>query len=175
MADAAGTPYVLITGIGGLIGTQVAEALYPDYSVIGIDRKEEDNLPTHVPYDYLPVDLTDDADTTRVLATVREKTGGRLASVIHLAAYYDFAGEPSPLYEALTAGVPTGLFELPEGSGGRIAQGLQQLLTDGLVTPFAQRPALAQAARPQLWEADRAARWLLHRLFPEISLSESAP
>ncbi len=28
--------------------------------------------------------------------------GGRLASVIHLAAYYDFAGEPSSMYERLT-------------------------------------------------------------------------
>lgn len=95
-------PWVLITGIGGLIGTQVAEALYPDYSIIGIDRKQEDNLPTHVPYDYLPVDLTDDDSTAKALSDIRERTGGRLASVIHLAAYYDFAGNPSPLYDTLT-------------------------------------------------------------------------
>ncbi|HEX6985575.1 MAG TPA: NAD(P)-dependent oxidoreductase [Planctomycetaceae bacterium] len=95
-------PWVLITGIGGLLGTKFAEALYPAYRIIGIDRKEEDNLPTHVPYDYLAVDLTSDGDTARVLAEVRERTAGRLASVIHLAAYYDFAGEPSPLYETLT-------------------------------------------------------------------------
>lgn len=97
------TPFVLITGIGGLIGTRVAKALYPDYSIIGIDRKEDDNLPhPHTPYDYLPVDLTDDKNTSEVLEKVRQKTGGRLASVIHLAAYYDFAGEPSPLYDSLT-------------------------------------------------------------------------
>lgn len=97
------TPYVLITGIGGLIGTRVAQQLYPAYSIIGIDRKEDDNLPhPHTPYDYLPVDLTDDANTTRVLEEIRKKTGGRLASVIHLAAYYDFTGEPSPLYDSLT-------------------------------------------------------------------------
>ncbi len=81
----------------------------------------------------------------------------------------------SMVYEALTAGVPTGLFELPAGGGGRIAQGLQQLLADGVATPFARRTELAQAGRPQLQEADRAARWLLHRLFPEVSLRESAP
>jgi len=101
--DGAGDrPYVLITGVGGLLGTRVAEALHTDYRLIGIDRKKEDNLPTHAEYEYLPVDLTSDEDTTRVLGQVRSLTGGRLESVIHLAAYYDFAGEPSPLYETLT-------------------------------------------------------------------------
>jgi nucleoside-diphosphate-sugar epimerase len=33
---------------------------------------------------------------------VRLSHGDRLASVVHLAAYYDFSGEPSPLYEAVT-------------------------------------------------------------------------
>lgn len=102
MASADGKPWVLITGVGGLLGTRIAEALHTDYRLVGIDRKAEDNLPTHADYEYLPVDLTDDADTDRVLQRVREMTGGRLASCIHLAAYYDFAGEPSPLYESLT-------------------------------------------------------------------------
>ena len=96
-------PWVLITGIGGLIGTRIAQHLAPAYRVIGIDRKEQDNLPhPHTPYEYLPVDLTDDASTAGIFAEVRGRTGGRLASVIHLAAYYDFSGDPSPLYETLT-------------------------------------------------------------------------
>ena len=33
---------------------------------------------------------------------MRSSHGDHLASVIHLAAYYDFAGEPSPLYEEVT-------------------------------------------------------------------------
>jgi nucleoside-diphosphate-sugar epimerase len=103
MALPTDTPYVLITGIGGLIGTHVAQALHPAYRIIGIDRKEEDNLPhPHTPYEYLPVDLTDDADTAKTLEKIKQRTGGRLASVVHLAAYYDFKGEPSPLYETLT-------------------------------------------------------------------------
>ncbi len=100
MASPTDKPYVLITGIGGLIGTRVAQALYPAYRIIGIDRKEEDNLPhPHTPYEYLPVDLTNDADTAKILAEINGRTNGRLASVIHLAAYYDFKGEPSPLYD----------------------------------------------------------------------------
>jgi nucleoside-diphosphate-sugar epimerase len=33
---------------------------------------------------------------------VRYAYGNHIASVIHLAAYYDFSGEPSPLYEQIT-------------------------------------------------------------------------
>lgn len=95
-------PFVLITGIGGLLGTRIAEALHADYRLIGIDRREDDNLPTHAEYAYLAVDLTDDPDTARVLAEIRSRTAGRLASVVHLAAYYDFAGKPSSMYERLT-------------------------------------------------------------------------
>jgi nucleoside-diphosphate-sugar epimerase len=101
--SAADKPNVLITGIAGLIGTRIAQRLAPDYSLIGVDVKKKQELPADRPaYDYLSVDLTSDDDTSRMLSDVRERTGGRLASVIHLAAYYDFSGEPSPLYETLT-------------------------------------------------------------------------
>lgn len=33
---------------------------------------------------------------------MRQKHGDQIASVIHLAAYYDFSGEPSPPYRKLT-------------------------------------------------------------------------
>ena len=80
----------------------------------------------------------------------------------------------SMVYEAITSGAPTGLFELPEASRGRIVGGLQQLVESGLATPFSRRAELDQTApRPQLWEADRAARWLLQRLFPALPLKES--
>jgi nucleoside-diphosphate-sugar epimerase len=36
------------------------------------------------------------------LSAVRRRHGNRIASVIHLAAYYDFSGAPSPLYEQVT-------------------------------------------------------------------------
>jgi hypothetical protein len=36
------------------------------------------------------------------LATVRQRYSNSLASRIHLAAYYDISGEPSPLYRTLT-------------------------------------------------------------------------
>ena len=36
------------------------------------------------------------------LDQVREIGDMRIASIIHLAAYYSFSGEPSPLYEQVT-------------------------------------------------------------------------
>jgi nucleoside-diphosphate-sugar epimerase len=47
-------------------------------------------------------DLTNDEAVSRVFAAIRERYGNRLASCIHLAAYYDFAGNPSALYRTLT-------------------------------------------------------------------------
>src|SRR5690606_7883102 len=52
--------------------------------------------------EFYECDLTSDESVDETLKAMREKTEGRLASVIHLAAYYDFAGDPSPLYEKLT-------------------------------------------------------------------------
>jgi mitochondrial fission protein ELM1 len=82
----------------------------------------------------------------------------------------------SMVYEAITSGAPTGLFTLPAASRGRIVGGLQQLIDEGLATPFERRAELGcNAPRPPLWEADRAARWLLQRLFPAVPLLPAAP
>jgi nucleoside-diphosphate-sugar epimerase len=48
------------------------------------------------------VDLTSDDSVRAGLDRVRHGYGNRIASVIHLAAYYDFSGEPSPKYEEIT-------------------------------------------------------------------------
>jgi nucleoside-diphosphate-sugar epimerase len=46
--------------------------------------------------------LTKDDSVANALGILRQRHGNHLASVIHLAAYYDFSGEPSPLYRDLT-------------------------------------------------------------------------
>ncbi|MFE8072885.1 mitochondrial fission ELM1 family protein [Marinobacteraceae bacterium S3BR75-40.1] len=70
----------------------------------------------------------------------------------------------SMVYEALTAGLPTGLFELQAHTGSRVVKGLQSLAEEGLTISWSNRKALMRADnshRPHLWEADRAARWIL--------------
>jgi nucleoside-diphosphate-sugar epimerase len=46
--------------------------------------------------------LTQTQSAAAALEEVKARHGNQIASVIHLAAYYDFSGEPSPLYEQLT-------------------------------------------------------------------------
>lgn len=95
-------PTVLITGVGGLIGSRLARELSASHAVVGLDN---DPVPPELGAllsGFLECDLTDDAAVRQALQTLRDRHGGELASVVHLAAYYDFSGEPSPLYEELT-------------------------------------------------------------------------
>ncbi|MEX0718709.1 MAG: NAD(P)-dependent oxidoreductase [Planctomycetaceae bacterium] len=93
-------PVILITGVSGLIGSRAAEALAEKCRVVGLDIKPPVDLPESA--HFIEADLTDDASMRRAIAEVRDRAGERIASVLHLAAYYDFSGEPSPLYDELT-------------------------------------------------------------------------
>jgi nucleoside-diphosphate-sugar epimerase len=93
-------PIVLETGSTGLIGTRVVKALSSDFEVVGLDLKRPKTTiaGTH----FVECDLTKDESVVRTLNSVRDDHGEQLASVIHLAAYYDFSGEPSEMYRKLT-------------------------------------------------------------------------
>ena len=67
---------------------------------MGFDRAGPPYPPIEV--ECVSVDLTSEDRIRRALERVRYAYGPRLASVIHLAAYYDFSGEPSPLYDDIT-------------------------------------------------------------------------
>jgi len=93
-------PLVLITGALGLLGTAITNDLARDHRVVGLDRD-----PAGAEWRgeaLVEVDMTVGSDLERALSTVRQEHGSRVASVIHLAAYYDFSGAESPLYDALT-------------------------------------------------------------------------
>lgn len=93
-------PVVVITGASGLVGTRVANELSEDYDLLALDVQP---LPPEFPEaHFIECDLTSDAGTAEAFAKLRVHAGPRLASVVHLAAYYDFSGEPSDLYEKLT-------------------------------------------------------------------------
>ncbi len=89
-------PVVLITGAAGNLGQSIGSALAPDYRVIGIDR-EESNGPIRI----AAADLGSKESIEKALRTLRAEVGKRIASVIHLAAYFDFSGEPNPLYQSV--------------------------------------------------------------------------
>lgn len=92
MADTR--PIVLITGAGGNIGRSLAAALRQDYRVVGLDRGGAEGTDFPV----LDADFTKDESLARAFADIRARFGGHFASVVHLVAYYDFTGEPNPLY-----------------------------------------------------------------------------
>jgi nucleoside-diphosphate-sugar epimerase len=91
---------VLVTGSSGRIGYPLAKRLAESFNVVGFDRR----APSHPPpsAECLYVDLSSEKSVQRGLHAIRELHGKRIASVIHLAAYYDFSGAPSPLYEKVT-------------------------------------------------------------------------
>lgn len=93
-------PVVLITGSTGFIGTALVKALASEYCVVGLDRNAD--TPAVPQTDFVLCDLTNEESVEAALRTIRENHGRRVASCIHLAAHYDFSGEPSPLYKTLT-------------------------------------------------------------------------
>ncbi|HXV61925.1 MAG TPA: NAD(P)-dependent oxidoreductase, partial [Vicinamibacteria bacterium] len=94
-------PVVVVTGVSGLIGTALVEDLSRDYRMVGLDIKKPQEESAEG-LDFIECDLTSDSSTSQAFDELRKRHGTHLASVIHLAAYYDFAGEPSPLYQKLT-------------------------------------------------------------------------
>lgn len=95
MGEAA-KPVVIITGASGNIGRSLAEELRRDYQVIGVDRSSKDgDIPV------IAADFSDEGSVTRALDELRRRFGWRIASVVHLVAYFDFSGEESPLYQSV--------------------------------------------------------------------------
>jgi nucleoside-diphosphate-sugar epimerase len=94
-------PIAVVTGSSGLIGYEVSERLIElGFHVMGFDRPGMPHPPPDA--ENIPFDLTDDASIREAFDVVRREYGNRIASVIHLAAYYDFSGEPSDLYDKVT-------------------------------------------------------------------------
>jgi nucleoside-diphosphate-sugar epimerase len=99
MENADKAPLVM-TGCSGLLGTRLCKTFSDEYAIVGLDIVEPSD-PTPLE-SFFKCDLTSDECVHQVLTAIRERYGDTIASVIHLAAYYDFSGEPSPLYEELT-------------------------------------------------------------------------
>lgn len=92
---------IIVTGSNGRIGEAVMRRFAGRFDqVVGFDRK----APTPPPPNcvHVPVDVTSDESVLAGLRVIREHHGSHVAAVIHLAAYYDFLGAPSPRYDQIT-------------------------------------------------------------------------
>jgi nucleoside-diphosphate-sugar epimerase len=86
-------PVVLITGAAGNLGRSLAKALAGNYAVVGLDREGK-----QADFPLIGMDITDQASVDAAIAEFRRQHGDRIASVIHLAAYFDFTGDENSLY-----------------------------------------------------------------------------
>lgn len=91
---------IVVSGSSGLIGTTLINRLAEDYLVIGLDNTGYPFPPYTA--ECVCIDITSDESMENAFKRIRFAYGNRIASVVHLAAYYDFSGEPSPLYQKIT-------------------------------------------------------------------------
>ena len=92
---------VIVTGSNGRIGDAVMRRFAGRFSdVVGFDRKAP--APPPPGCTYVPVDITSEESVREGLSVIRDHHGSHVASVIHLAAYYDFFGAPSEKYTEVT-------------------------------------------------------------------------
>lgn len=105
---------IVVTGSNGRIGDAVMRRFAGRFGeVVGFDRKV--STPPPPGCKYIPIEITSDASVREGLRVLREHHGSHIASVVHLAAYYDFFGEPSEKYDEITV----------RGTG-RLLNGLQE-------------------------------------------------
>jgi nucleoside-diphosphate-sugar epimerase/uncharacterized membrane protein len=92
---------IIVSGSNGRIGDAVMRRLAGRFTdVVGFDRKAPKPPPPGCVY--VPVEITSEESVRDGLRTIHEHHGAHVASVIHLAAYYDFFGKPSTRYEEIT-------------------------------------------------------------------------
>lgn len=92
---------VLVTGSSGRIGSAVMRRFAGRFGeVIGFDRDAPESMPPGCTR--MPVEITSDESVSEGLRVLRQHHGSKIVSVIHLAAYYDFFGEPSEKYDEIT-------------------------------------------------------------------------
>ncbi|HEY8130772.1 MAG TPA: NAD-dependent epimerase/dehydratase family protein [Thermoanaerobaculia bacterium] len=91
---------VIVTGSSGFIGSAVIEKFAERFRLVGFDREISPHPPPAA--ECVCIDLTSDASVEAAFHRVHMAYGARIASVIHLAAYFDLTGEPNPKYEEIT-------------------------------------------------------------------------
>jgi UDP-glucose 4-epimerase len=94
---------IIVSGSSGLIGSALIHKIAPLYRLVGLNN---------VGYPYPPakaecicVDITSDESMKFAFERIRYEYGGKISSVVHLAAYYDFSGKPSLELLHLTRGI----------------------------------------------------------------------
>ena len=110
---------ILITGCSGRIGFRAAEKFAQKYQVVGFDVFLAANFPG---VELVSVDIGSDESVREGLDYVKKKYGHKIASVIHLAAYYNFTGGGWEHYQRITV----------DGTG-RLLEGLKEFACEQFI------------------------------------------
>ncbi|MDQ2666660.1 MAG: NAD-dependent epimerase/dehydratase family protein [Gemmatimonadota bacterium] len=113
--------FILVTGANGEIGQAVMKRFTGQFDqVVGFDRKAPDPPPPGCTH--MAVEMTSDESVREGLRILKEHHGPRIASIIHLAAYYDFFGAPSPKYDEVTVRGTERLLRGVQAAGFQVEQ-----------------------------------------------------
>lgn len=91
---------IIVTGSCGRIGAQVVRRLGTKYKIVGFELLKA--FYAAATEELVPVDLSSDESVHQAFTHIKNMYGNRIASVIHLAAYYSFDQQHSDLYDRIT-------------------------------------------------------------------------
>jgi nucleoside-diphosphate-sugar epimerase len=90
---------ILVTGSSGLIGFSLIKKLAKKYRMVGLDRLGPPYPPKEA--ECVNFDITDKENIRAAMERIRYGYGNKIASVVHLAAYYDFTTKDSEAYRRI--------------------------------------------------------------------------
>jgi nucleoside-diphosphate-sugar epimerase len=105
-------PTLIVTGASGFVGRHLLDEIKGEYRIFAIARRSqrECGAPVHPNIAWMQVDIGDRDSLTRTFREVQAAGGAQL--LLHLAAYYDFAGENQPEYVRTNVGGARNVFDL---------------------------------------------------------------
>ncbi len=91
---------VIVTGASGRIGSNVVKRLGQEFKIVGFELLKA--IYASPSEELVPVDISSDESVEQAFMHIRDNYGTKIASVVHLAAYYSFDQQHSPKYEQIT-------------------------------------------------------------------------
>lgn len=91
---------ILVTGSAGRVGAAVIKKLGSEHRIVGFELMNA--LYASANEELVPCDISSDESVAQALNHIRNFYGNKIASVIHLAAYYSFTNTDMKLYNKIT-------------------------------------------------------------------------
>lgn len=91
---------IVITGSSGRVGMHLIEKLGAEYQPIGLDFIGTTS--NNVAMEFIYTDLSSDESVKVAFDRIRHAYGNHITAIVHLAAYYSFAGTGLENYERIT-------------------------------------------------------------------------